>query len=194
MFASLVVAALGALPFFTRGVAADQATCVRTYTVKAGDTCNAIGAAQRASTFQILASNPEINFGCTNLMPDQVICLGIQNADCTATYVVQPGDTCNGIETKNGINSTQLYHNNPNIDENCFNIYSGEVLCVAGNYIDYPAHPDFLKNETIATNQNPTPNTPYVAPITPQDDPWEIVKPEDVQDGEDLPYCDEVDA
>ena len=45
-------------------------------------------------------------------------------------------------------------------------------------------------NQTIATNQNPEPNTPYVDPST----NWEIVNPDDVQDGEDVPFCDEVGA
>jgi len=190
MFTSLVVAALGALPLFTQGVAADQGACVRQYSVKSGDTCNSIGAAQGASTYQILAINPAIDYGCSNLMPDQAICLGTEGADCTTTYVVQPGDTCLGIEAKKGINSTQLYTNNPNIDENCFNIYSGEVLCVASTPLVPDAPANFFKNQTIATNQNPQPDTPYVDPST----TWEIVDPANVQDGEDIPYCDEVGA
>lgn len=190
MFASLVVAALGAFPLFTQGVAATQGACVRQYSVNAGDTCNSICAAQGVSTYQILAINPDIDYACGNLMPGQSICLGTEGADCTTTYVVQPGDTCLGIEAQHGINSTQLYTNNPNIDENCFDIYSGEVLCVAPGYLAPPAPPNFFNNQTIATTQNPQPNTPYVDSST----NWEIVNPSDVQPGEDIPYCDEVGA
>ena len=52
------------------------------------------------------------------------------------------------------------------------------------------APPNFFNNQTIATNQSPQPNTPYVDNST----NWEIVDPNDVQDGEDIPYCDEVGA
>jgi LysM repeat protein len=199
MFASLFVATLGALPLFTQGVAATSGDCTRTYTVKSGDTCNSIGAAQGASTYQILAINPEIDYKCENLMPDQSICLGTEGADCTDTYVVKSGDTCHKIATAHGVNTTQLYTNNPNIDENCHNIYTGEVLCVGGDHVAPDVPKDFFKNETIATNEDPQPNTPYVPPSTPStpstpqgDDEWEVVDPSDLEDGEDVPYCDEV--
>jgi hypothetical protein len=88
-----------------------------------------------------------------------------------------------------------LQDNNPNIDENCFNIYSGEVLCVSTDCLVPDVPEDFFKDQSIATNQNPKPDTPYVDPSTPHgDDNWEIVDPEDVEDGEDVPYCDEIGA
>lgn len=86
-----------------------------------------------------------------------------------------------------------LQTNNPNIDENCYNIYSGEVLCVAGECLVPDAPENFFKDESIATNQNPHPSSPYVDPSTPQGE-WEVVNPEDIEDGEDVPYCDEVGA
>ena len=39
-----------------KGVAAAQGACVRQYTVKSGDTCNSIGAAQGASTYVRLSN------------------------------------------------------------------------------------------------------------------------------------------
>ena len=39
--------------------------------------------------YQIMALNPEIDYDCGNLMPDQSICLGTEGADCTTTYVLQ---------------------------------------------------------------------------------------------------------
>ncbi|PNH06130.1 Endochitinase [Tetrabaena socialis] len=47
-----------------------------TYTVKSGDTCNAISQAKGISLATLLAANPIINSGCTNLQLGQVLCLG----------------------------------------------------------------------------------------------------------------------
>jgi hypothetical protein len=88
--------------------------------------------------------------------------------------------------------------NNPNIDSPCSNIYSGEVLCVSADPLVPNAPQGFFKNQSIATNQNPDPNTPYVPPVNTDNsqgnDGWDAVDPSDVEDGEDIPYCDEVGA
>jgi LysM repeat protein len=190
MFASIVVAALGALPLFTQGVAAAPGDCVRDYIIKPGDTCNSIGAAEGASTYQIMAINSQIDYNCYNLQPDEKICLGTEGADCTSTYVVKSGDTCKKIEDAYGVNSTQFFTNNPNVDLNCSNIYSGEVVCVATSKLVPDAPTGFFQNQTLSTNQDPQPDTPYTPYVDTTQ--WEIVNPSDVQDGEVLPYCDEV--
>ena len=38
-----------------------------------------------------------------------------------------------------GMDNATLYHNNPQIDPDCSNIYIGEVLCVDTSAFDYPS-------------------------------------------------------
>ncbi|RXW18390.1 hypothetical protein EST38_g7467 [Candolleomyces aberdarensis] len=128
-FASLVAVAMT----LTSGTLAQVPPCVRNYTVQAGDWCDKISAEQNASTYQLLAANQgNINPECTNLRVGQVICLGRQGQDCTNVVVVQSGNSCESIAAAAGISYAALRANNPNVDENCTNIYPGEVLCVQG--------------------------------------------------------------
>jgi len=114
-------------------------SCSRSYTVKDGDYCDAISAANNASTYQLAVSNYQtINDGCTNLAVGQTLCLGTTQADCKQTYVVKDGDYCDLISGNFGTNSTILMANNPQIDDNCYNLYIGEVLCVAPTVIVTP--------------------------------------------------------
>ncbi|KDQ55443.1 hypothetical protein JAAARDRAFT_133886 [Jaapia argillacea MUCL 33604] len=105
-------------------VAAD---CTRTYVVKTGEICDGISAAQHVSTYQLAALNPGINADCSNLVAGWNLCLGLATEDCTTTYVVQLGDTCETIESQQGVNATMLYLNNPQISSDCSNLYVGEV-------------------------------------------------------------------
>ncbi|KAF7342671.1 hypothetical protein MSAN_02024900 [Mycena sanguinolenta] len=50
-------------------------TCTQTYTVKSGDTCSAIAAHFGLTVSQLLALNPSISSGCTNLAIGQVLCV-----------------------------------------------------------------------------------------------------------------------
>lgn len=195
MFAAVVVAALMAHTAFA-------ADCVRGYTVQSGDTCNSIAAANSASTFQIMAVNAgTIDALCHNLMPEQLICLGTEGSDCTETHVVGDGDSCASVEATFGLEAGLLRTNNPNIDDECHNVYPGLVLCVATQPTvpTVPAH--FFDYESLATSSEPRPNYIY----QPEDtlrvvdggsnhvvDEYEVVDSSDIQDGESLPYCDEV--
>jgi len=66
--------------------------CIRTYTVKSGDTCGAIAASQGVSLDIIYQLNPSVNSQCTNLEVGQVLCLatngsnGGGNATLTTVY------------------------------------------------------------------------------------------------------------
>ncbi|KAG8900565.1 hypothetical protein FRB99_005977 [Tulasnella sp. 403] len=115
--------------------ASSSDACSRTYTVQDGDYCDAISAKNNASTYQLARSNiGVINDACSNLAIGQTICLALSSADCTTTYVVQPGDTCDGVTANYpGLNSTTFRVNNPQIDDNCWNLYIGEVVCVSPN-------------------------------------------------------------
>jgi LysM repeat protein len=82
-----------------------------------------------ASSWQLATVNTgSINGDCTNLIPGQTICLGLKpEEDCSTTYTVAIGDTCENIASNNALNSTILYLNNPQINDDCSNIYIGEV-------------------------------------------------------------------
>ncbi|KAF8986611.1 hypothetical protein BDQ17DRAFT_1250473, partial [Cyathus striatus] len=98
--------------------------CARTYTVKDGDTCDGIAAANNAPTAQIIAANPGvINAECNNLQSNTSICLGLTGQDCDTTYTVADGDTCFDIATNKGIDPDVFTANN----SVCPNIYPNEV-------------------------------------------------------------------
>ncbi|KAJ3783655.1 hypothetical protein GGU10DRAFT_360211 [Lentinula aff. detonsa] len=127
MFSFAVVVVL---PLFLQLASAQS--CTRNYTVQEGDICDSISAAQNVSTYQLAAVNSGvIDSTCSNLQPGSSLCLGYEGEDCTTTYVVVAQDTCDTISATYGINSTLLYGNNPQIDSACDNIYVEEVLCVA---------------------------------------------------------------
>ncbi|KAG9128407.1 hypothetical protein FRC07_013747 [Ceratobasidium sp. 392] len=144
----LAVSALASVAFATE--------CTRTYTIKAGDWCDTISQAHNVSTYQLSTVNADkINDACTNLEIGQQLCLGTKGQDCTTTHTVVAGDNCDKIMAGAGLNDTVLYHNNPQIDDYCGNIYigkpfrlvlpllgkadltfrPGEVLCVANAFV-----------------------------------------------------------
>jgi len=186
MYSALILL-VAALPAFA-------AQCSRSYTVKAGDTCDLISAAQNTSTYQLAVVNSgTVNQECTNLAIGQTLCLGNANEDCQTTHVVQDGDICNDIMTTYGINATMLYTNNPNINEGCTNIYPGEVLCVVNGVQVPPAPAGGIPTPSpsavpASTVQAPSPTAPAPAPTdtSSSDDNG------DDDDDENLPYCDEL--
>lgn len=134
MYASFFAARLVALAVIT-SVVSGQALptgCDRNVTVQAGDTCNAISAKHNVSTYQLATVNKNIiNPACSNLAAGEVICLGIKGHDCHVTHVIQTSDTCQSIANAAGIPIKKLLTNNPNVNTDCTNLYSGEVLCTA---------------------------------------------------------------
>lgn len=182
MYSALVVL-VAALPAFA-------AQCSRSYTVKSGDTCDMISAAQNTSTYQLAVMNSgSVNQGCTNLAIGQTLCLGNANEDCQTTHVVQDGDICDTIMSTYGINATMLYTNNPNINEGCTNIYPGEVLCVVNGVQVPPAPAGGIPTPSpsavpASTVQAPSPTAPAPTDTSSSDDNGD--------DDENLPFCDEL--
>jgi len=176
-FRSLVTAAIVSV------VAAGS--CTRDYVVKEGDYCDKISAAEGVSTYQLAVINYGIiNDECSNLVPDQQICLGYGGEDCTTVYTIVADDTCEGIAAAHNVNTTILHENNPQIDPECSNIYIGEVLCVATTVIVPPP---------ISDKSYPTPST-AVPPVKTPEPTASTPKPDgsDGNDDEDLPWCDEL--
>jgi len=158
------IAIIGAFTFFVNGALAHG--CTRTYTVQEGDTCDAVSAANNVSTYQLAAINPGIDALCSNLLPEEPLCLGTEEQDCQEVYVVQTDDTCDVLAASQGINSTMVRLNNPQIDEECTNLYIGEVLCIC----------DLVKVPEFQDRTDPEP-----APLP---------EPQEEND-DDLPYCED---
>jgi LysM repeat protein len=186
MFIVKTAAAAALLAFASTSALAAAAACARSYKVVAGDTCDAITAAQKVSTYQLTAANPSINAGCTNLEIGQDLCLGVTGSDCTDLYTVKNGDYCDKIGQQTGVNSTLIMLNNPQIDTNCFNLYIGEILCVAKTVMAAPVPPNYI---------DPTP--PNAVPATPQPAAAAAPIPQPAAPAppmvdDDLPFCDEL--
>ncbi|KAF8898062.1 hypothetical protein CPB84DRAFT_1681595, partial [Gymnopilus junonius] len=164
------------------------AGCLRSYTIKEGDYCDSISQAQNVSTYQLAAINQgKINNGCSNLVPGDVLCLAQDpKEDCQTTYVVLPGDTCTDVASKNALNMTILYLNNPQIDEKCSNIYNGEVLCTSKT-VQVPPIPSSgvtlpapsSASTTLAATQSPAAPSASASAVDDGND-------------ENLPFCDEL--
>ncbi|CAL1710741.1 unnamed protein product [Somion occarium] len=198
MFFSTVATALFALPLFAQSAVAT--TCSRTYTVQEGEWCDTISAAHNVSTYQLAVVNSDkINKACTNLQAGSSICLGFQGEDCTTTHVVKAGDTCDGISNTYRINSTLLYHNNPQLTAECDNLYVGEVVCVQGDSAVSPL-PDNSSMPAATIPPGAIPATPTKASSTPAPTPTPVPADDDDDDGdcdeeeeeEELPWCDEL--
>jgi LysM repeat protein len=187
MFAKSVVALFLAMPLVAQSVLASS--CSRKYVVKEGDICDSISAANNVSTYQLAAANQgTIDPTCDNLVPGETICLAKDSEDCSNTYIVCLGDTCDSIEAKFGINSTVLYGSNPQINQGCTNIYVGEVLCISGG-ASAPPPPAGVKVIPPSTAIPANPSATGVHPTSTSTTPTPSSK-----DGEDdnLPYCDEL--
>ncbi|KAF7378480.1 Glycoside hydrolase family 18 protein [Mycena sanguinolenta] len=103
-------------------------TCTQTYTVKSGDTCSKIEAANGISDAQLHALNPSINSGCTNLEIGETLCIK-QGGGCTQTYTVKSGDTCSKIEGTTGVSDSQLHALNPSINSGCTSTFPFHLIC-----------------------------------------------------------------
>jgi LysM repeat protein len=185
MFSQVIAVALCALV----AQPAMATPCIRTYTVQKGDICDSISAAKNVSSYQLAVNNMDaINSGCTDLKPGSELCLGtIPSEDCQTTHVVDAGETCGTIASAAGINATILNSNNPQINSDCTNIYSGEVLCTAKT-VQVPPLP---KGAVPSTKSTPSPKSKPKPSPSPSPSP----SPAPASDGsgeENLPWCDEL--
>jgi len=172
----------------TAAVANAGASCTRHYTVEQGDTCDIISLKNAVSTYQLAAVNVGvIDDICYNLVPGMEVCLATEGEDCTEAYLVVENDTCGAIAESFGMNSTMLMNNNPNINDECSNIYVGEVLCVAHDAI-VPAIPE---NFWLMAEEEHIPDVVY---YDEEGEEYEPITPADAEEQgiEDVPFCDDV--
>jgi hypothetical protein len=82
---------------------------------------------QSSRSYQLAAINPQIDDDCSNLTAGEELCLGFKDQDCTTVHVVESGDFCEAIWEKTQTDETTFFANNPQVDDNCSNLYVGEV-------------------------------------------------------------------
>ncbi|KAK0455682.1 uncharacterized protein EV420DRAFT_1481134 [Desarmillaria tabescens] len=59
-----------------------------------------------------------------------ILNLSAAQEDCSRSYVIATGDTCNSICQAQGVSNYQLGLVNPLIDANCDNLIPGQVICL----------------------------------------------------------------
>ncbi|KAL1745893.1 hypothetical protein HDZ31DRAFT_35374 [Schizophyllum fasciatum] len=169
MFAKSLAAAAVMAPFVVRSVLAGD--CVRWATVEDGQTCDSLSAKHGVSTYQLAIINAGvINEDCTNLIAGQEYCIGYDAEDCSNVWVVEAQQSCADITGATGLNQTLLQENNPQISDDCSNLYVGEVLCVADHAVHPPADGDYIPAQTVPATAtaaaSATPTTTEAAPTT----------------------------
>lgn len=172
-----------------------SAGCDRYYTVENGDVCDSISAAQTVSTYQLASANPDqIDSQCSNLQPGQQICLATSGFDCAVVVKVQIGDTCSSIVTTAGISIKMLTYNNPQINDDCTNLYDGEVLCVNGTQSVLPYNAGLAVNINWGANKaQPSTTSSTTVAMNPVATYHNAVEALAVGLNFDiLPYCDEI--
>ncbi|KAK0543515.1 hypothetical protein OC846_005779 [Tilletia horrida] len=110
----------------------NNATCTKTYQVVSNDNCGAIDQKYNLTLAQLTALNPNVNSGCTNIYPGEVLCVANATVPghCSQRYTVQSGDLCSTIAPKYNLSVAQLQALNPGMDCNSLSI--GQSLCVKG--------------------------------------------------------------
>ncbi|KAI1423360.1 hypothetical protein F5Y12DRAFT_547929 [Xylaria sp. FL1777] len=123
--------------------------CTSTYTVRSGDTCNAIrdDFNDVFSLADFYSWNPQVNSVCSNLAIGEVVCVGVGNStgappacpvpvkpglisNCDACYKVVSGDSCAAILSTYNVSLVELRAWNPDLDSGCTNLEVGYNYCV----------------------------------------------------------------
>ncbi|KAL4958709.1 LysM peptidoglycan-binding domain-containing protein [Aspergillus stella-maris] len=139
-------------------------TC-QTYQLRIEDTCNTLLTDLGITMAQLLAWNPMINSGCSNLgswrgcSPDGTVNVGEGNAAttvapvptdaqgqsnhrCARWYDVEAGDTCETLTRQFAIPLQDLIFLNPQISNDCSNLWLNTSYCVrpVGDITTYPGY------------------------------------------------------
>ncbi|KAE9373106.1 carbohydrate-binding module family 50 protein [Stipitochalara longipes BDJ] len=162
--------------------AGTTSNCGEYYLVQIADTCSRISIAAGIPVELFEATNPSIDAGCDNLVPDIWYCIHPTlncastsatsssitaplttqappaptppgtTGSCYSWHVVVSGDTCSQIEQTFGISMAQLVLWNPNLSSTCNNLLLGEAYCVDA--------PTSTTTSTTLTTQAPPGPTP----------------------------------
>ncbi|KAJ5800077.1 uncharacterized protein N7518_002145 [Penicillium psychrosexuale] len=144
-------------------------TCT-TYQLELADTCDSLVSDLNIKFAQLLAWNPNINTGCSNLASwrgwylcassptgTAIVSEGssattavavptdaqsLSNTNCAEWHEVLSGEDCSTISLKYAISLSDFYFLNPQIDSNCTNIWLDTSYCVeaVGNIATYTGY------------------------------------------------------
>ncbi|KAI1182982.1 hypothetical protein F5B17DRAFT_417968 [Nemania serpens] len=125
------------------------ANCTATYTIQPFDNCNKIvnDFGDIFTLADFYSWNPQVNSFCSNLFPDQIVCVGVGNptgappscpvpvkpgviSNCDDCYKVVEGDSCQAILDANNITVAELLAWNPDLNSECSNLEIGYNYCV----------------------------------------------------------------
>ncbi|KAG9099051.1 hypothetical protein FS749_002248 [Ceratobasidium sp. UAMH 11750] len=109
-------------------VVSANAAYTKTYLVVSGDTCTSIPQKNNISSYQLTKLSPSLN--CNALSIGQSLCIIDSTYHCQPVYTVKSGNSCFNIASTNGIDTTQLINNNPQLGSSCA-IPPGQNLCIA---------------------------------------------------------------
>ncbi|EFX06453.1 peptidoglycan-binding protein [Grosmannia clavigera kw1407] len=133
-----------------------------TYQLQGYDNCDSVVADLGITMAQLLAWNPNINSGCSNLAyfrgwylasttaaPVPTNAQPQSNTDCGQWYYVLPGDYCSLISVKFGISLSDFYFLNPQVDSSCDNLWaktsdSSRNQFHPSSYIDFNYPPPYV--------------------------------------------------
>ncbi|OJJ42140.1 hypothetical protein ASPZODRAFT_105672 [Penicilliopsis zonata CBS 506.65] len=167
-------------------------TC-QTHQLEMLETCQTLVKEQNITMAQLLAWNPMIDTGCTNLAswrgcspggtitvqpadgtattpaPAPTNAQGQSNHNCGRWYQVQPSDYCAAISVKFHITLNDFYFLNPQVDHDCSNLWLGTSYCVAavGDISTYPNYPASTASVTFTRPPPPPAFTPKPVPAAP---------------------------
>ncbi|PGH35458.1 hypothetical protein GX50_01673 [[Emmonsia] crescens] len=155
--------------------AAGKALCIpracETHQLQLADTCRTLVRDLNITMAQLLAWNPHINSGCSNLAaytgwyfcassptptvpvreggnaitaaPVPPDAQGQSNTNCSRWYLVEEGDYCSMISLRFSISLKDFYFLNPQVDGNCTNLWRNTSYCVqpVGDLATYSGYP-----------------------------------------------------
>lgn len=84
-------------------------------------------------------------------------------SDCSGTYIVQSGDTCQAIAEKfNNFTLTELYYWNPDISQTCLSLRAYVPVCVSTPWYTYTAPYQSAMGTVVPASAIPVPIMPGV--------------------------------
>ncbi|GAM42975.1 hypothetical protein TCE0_044r17416 [Talaromyces pinophilus] len=131
--------------------------CNKFYLVQSGDQCGVIASNEGISLSQFYAWNPAVGSACQSLYLGDYVCVDVIGvtpttktststsgngittptpyqpgmvSNCDKFYLVQSGDQCGTIATKEGISLANFYAWNPAVGSSCAYLYLGDYVCV----------------------------------------------------------------
>jgi LysM repeat protein len=138
--------------------------CGSTYTAQASDTLGSVASTCGVTVYDLYTANPGVSYflsaGQVLTIPNDDTFNNYTNyngnpynynygsTNAAGTYIVQVGDTLQGIATRFGIGLNALWYANPNLEQT--NLYPGLVLNIPSSTYSTPMPPPFWYGYPLA--------------------------------------------